>query len=191
MSLYIGEDKNKSWEELCWSIERLPDTWSSARLLSFAIRFCEREDQDYVSWLAKCALHFAHNQPEKKEEVVKSLTDEQILDQFDKFSSLPTNWDGYGAEPPNEKALENARKVVAVLEAENFLPQQLAADADGGICIMFFREGKYADFSCDNEGGVLIVTKYLHAKDSKLFIDEINIKGISKATKILKAHLSE
>jgi hypothetical protein len=61
VSLYIGEDKNKSWEDLLYSIDRLPATWESAKLIAFAINLCGSEDKGlaYTRWLAMCALKLA------------------------------------------------------------------------------------------------------------------------------------
>jgi len=61
MSLYIGDDKNKSWEELLWSLKTMDDTWGNAKLIAFAIDLCSAGHAPgyYVAWLAKCALHLS------------------------------------------------------------------------------------------------------------------------------------
>jgi hypothetical protein len=55
MSLYIGEEKHKSSEDLLWTVEDMEDTWENAELISFAIHLCEpTSPSDYTAWLAKC-----------------------------------------------------------------------------------------------------------------------------------------
>jgi len=58
MSLYVGDDKNKCWEDLLDSLSRFEDKWGDAKLITFAVQVCDKnKDGSYVAWLAKCALH--------------------------------------------------------------------------------------------------------------------------------------
>ena len=86
MSLYIGEDKNKSWEDLRLSIERLDDTWESAKLIAFSIGVCSKGDSHYTEWLAKCALHLASRVAQVKKER------DAAIRRFETYAKNDSHW---------------------------------------------------------------------------------------------------
>ena len=78
--------------------------------------------------------------------------------QFDHLRGLPDNWDGYGAERPNNWALTKGHEVIEVFMELDLHPSAIAPCANGGIEICFRRHGKFADFQCCNSGSLLGLT---------------------------------
>lgn len=74
------------------------------------------------------------------------------------LENLATNWDSYGANPPNSIALFWARESLTVLSEMNFPPTQITPSVEEGVGICFIRGKKYADIECFNSGEILAVT---------------------------------
>jgi len=68
--------------------------------------------------------------------------------------ALEPNWDTYGADPPNEKARELARSILASLEANSFPPTRLMPSVEGGIGISFVAQDNRADIEVYNTGEI-------------------------------------
>ena len=60
---------------------------------------------------------------------------EQYLDRFSEISSLPRNWDSYGAEPVNRRTLVYAVKVFLTLMEGRTIEPFITPTPDGGISI--------------------------------------------------------
>ncbi len=74
------------------------------------------------------------------------------------LSSLPTNWDSYGAEPPNDIALNWTKEILSILFKIEFPPTRITPSVENGVGISFICDNKYADIECFNEGEILAVT---------------------------------
>lgn len=81
------------------------------------------------------------------------------LARLDSFRELQRDWDSYGAEPPSDAAINNARRIVRVLwEYEGGSRIRLSPSVEGGVGIIFSSTGKkYADIECFNDGDILAV----------------------------------
>jgi hypothetical protein len=71
------------------------------------------------------------------------------------LEKLSEGWDSYGAPTPNQASIQNALRVVSLLEAEGVAPTEILPSAEGGIGICFLRDDRYADIECSNEGDFL------------------------------------
>jgi len=74
-----------------------------------------------------------------------------------RLEGIGDNGDTYGAEAPDQIAIEFARLVLTILSEYEFLePASITAAAEGGICISFSSAGgEYADIECFNTGEIL------------------------------------
>ena len=82
------------------------------------------------------------------------------LERLDSFRALPRGWDSYEAEPPNEVALANARRLLRVAwEYEGGAKLRLSPSVEGGVGVIFGADAKkYADIECFNDGEILAIT---------------------------------
>ena len=80
------------------------------------------------------------------------------LKELDRLRTLPSNWDSYGAAPPNAGALSALTLVLGQVIRLGLKPTRIAPSAEGGAAVCFVRDGKYADIECFNSGEVLAVT---------------------------------
>lgn len=78
--------------------------------------------------------------------------------QLEKMRDLQHNWDSYGAERPNEKALYWSDTVLKVLFHANFVPDKVSPSVENGVGISFVNGRRYADIECFNDGTILAVT---------------------------------
>lgn len=72
---------------------------------------------------------------------------------------LASNWNGYGAEAPNEVALEAATLILTELGMVNLQPSRILPSAAGGVSICFFQSKKYAELECYNTGESVAIIK--------------------------------
>ena len=77
---------------------------------------------------------------------------------LEELGNLPTNWDSYGANPPNSTALVWGRTVLEVLLNMNFPPTRILPSVEEGVGICFISGKKYADIECFNTGEIVAVT---------------------------------
>jgi len=86
------------------------------------------------------------------EPIYKLLNDADWTTEFSKklrdLSTLPSNWDSYGAEPPNKVALFWAFEILDVLSRKGFSPTTVTPSVENGIGISFIYHNKYADIEC-------------------------------------------
>lgn len=76
---------------------------------------------------------------------------------LDSYLSLQKNWDSYGAEPPNEVAVENAK---AHLEKLRSMPSFfMTPTAIGGVGFGYSNADhtRYCSLEFDNEGGIMAI----------------------------------
>jgi hypothetical protein len=81
----------------------------------------------------------------------------ELWDDVDHMSTLHTDWNGYGSEPPNDVARDVAQQIL--MSATNLIvPNRVAASAQGGVGICFYQGSRYADIECLNTGEILATT---------------------------------
>jgi hypothetical protein len=97
-------------------------------------------------------------------EALPVLTDQERVAQWEKlesFRNLQHGWDSYEAEPPNEVAMANARRVLHILWSSGTVPpiRTISPSVEGGIGIVFAgSHNRYADIECFNDGDILAIT---------------------------------
>ena len=87
-------------------------------------------------------LHTIHISPEDKRKVANRLTLEvtgknlsRIFERLDYLSTLPTNWDGYGALRISRKVIDNIRKVLLISEDEDWENWLIGAESNATIAL--------------------------------------------------------
>lgn len=82
------------------------------------------------------------------------------------FQDLKPEWDSYGAEPPAEVAINNAKRVLRILWEEGVgATIKISPSVEGGAGIVFRGAGKkYADIECFNDGEILAITSEPNAE---------------------------
>jgi hypothetical protein len=70
---------------------------------------------------------------------------------------LNVGWDGDRAPPPQNFAVQNARRVLLALQDQALLPSKLNPTVVGGIGITIKRCDKKAYIECSNKGSVLLL----------------------------------
>jgi hypothetical protein len=91
-----------------------------------------------------------------------------------KLSTLEHNWDSYGAEPPNEFALQWASITLDILEELGREPNALVPSVENGIGICFINGDKFADIEFFNEGEILATTFQKKLSLDNLSLDNSN-----------------
>lgn len=81
------------------------------------------------------------------------------VDELDKLSALPDDWNSYGAHAPNEIAIQKATLFLDELKAKNLEPSRILASAANGVSLCFFRPKRYAEIECYNTGETVAVIK--------------------------------
>ena len=85
-------------------------------------------------------------------------------EQMAQLAAVKDDFDGYGAEAPNDVAMRRMRDVLYWLEQADFPPDRVAPSTDAGVCFSWARGcfswrrgGRYADIECFNTGEALAV----------------------------------
>ena len=79
-------------------------------------------------------------------------------DGLDSLRDIPANWDGDGAETPNDTAITNTRRALDIFQRMNFRPDRIAPSAEGGVMLSFYVGKRYGDIEIFNTGEILAVT---------------------------------
>jgi hypothetical protein len=88
----------------------------------------------------------------------RSLPFELAQHRLRELSTLGPNWDSYGAETPNEAAVNTATMILGLLKSMYVPPTRVVASSEGGVGICFVHEDSYADFECFNDGEIVAVS---------------------------------
>jgi hypothetical protein len=81
-----------------------------------------------------------------------------LFNRLEKMRSLRDDWNSYGAEAPNPRAIFYAQEILSSLMHRNLLPDRVNPSAENGITFSFRRGERYADIECFNSGEILAVT---------------------------------
>jgi len=74
--------------------------------------------------------------------------------QLSNMKGANADWKAQNIEAPNELAKQLAWQILTVADVLGFVPQYVAASADGGVAICFSTGEVYADVECFNTGEV-------------------------------------
>jgi len=133
--------------------------WSNARLNNDITRgIADYSYKNFAQVSYRCVSSLPSDFISKGDKV-KSSWHDKALGKLDELSSLTTNWNGYGAEPPNSAALNLARTVIKDLKINNLEPDRILSSAVGGISLCFFMQKKYGEIECYNTGEVVAIIK--------------------------------
>ena len=80
-----------------------------------------------------------------------------LLHKLHAFLDLQEGWNGYGAPPPNVKAVCSAATAFIVLQALQSLPDRLAPSAVGGVGITYRNGKRKAYLECYNNGKIVLL----------------------------------
>lgn len=81
----------------------------------------------------------------------------ELENRLDLLSTLNSNWDTYGSEPPSKQSIIAATAIAKAFIDFGLIPDAVGPSAEGGIAICFVRNQKYADIECFNTGETLAV----------------------------------
>jgi hypothetical protein len=110
----------------------------------------------------------------------------ELYEQLDRMADLPEDWDTYGASPPNESSLSDARSILALFEKGCLTPTKVVPSGEGGVGIVFVRGEKYADVECLNDGDVL-AAKYKGEAEPEVW----EVKAPSEVVDCVRRHLQD
>lgn len=93
------------------------------------------------------------DQVDSKSSKIKALKDE-----LQHLKVLPSNWNSYGAEVPNNVAIKNAEIILDFLfdRGMELFPKRIVPSAEGGVAFAYIDGSKYADIECFNEGKIFV-----------------------------------
>ena len=80
------------------------------------------------------------------------------LQALQSLAALESDWDTYGAEPPNSTALRPARDALRRLHQVACLPDTIVPSVEGGVAFSFVHGRKHADIEFTNDGEVFVIT---------------------------------
>lgn len=70
-------------------------------------------------------------------------------------------------EAPNERARQNAKRLIELFDLLSWRPNQVVHSAEGGFAFIFEANGRYADIECLNDGSVMAgLTDFGDANDA-------------------------
>ena len=76
------------------------------------------------------------------------------------LESLGDGWNRYDSESPNADSCRNTQLILQILADRGLQPTRVDPSAEGGICISFFEEDRYADIECFNTGEILAAIRF-------------------------------
>ena len=94
------------------------------------------------------------------------------------LASLKSNWDSYGALSPDSIAVENAARILKLMQPVDLERASIVPSAEGGIAFCFKRGDRYADIETSNDGAILGV-RYVGMETPLL----INVDGSEDSIK--------
>ena len=80
------------------------------------------------------------------------------LQALQSLAELKSDWDTYGAEPPNNTALRLAREALGRLHQAACLPDTIVPSVEAGVAFSFVNGRKHADIEFTNDGEVFVIT---------------------------------
>lgn len=71
------------------------------------------------------------------------------------LASLKSNWDSYGAPSPDNIAVENAIRILKLMQPIDLERANIVPSAEGGLAFCFKSGDRYADIETSNDGAIL------------------------------------
>ncbi|WP_417215898.1 hypothetical protein [Alcanivorax sp.] len=118
-----------------------------------------------------CHVFFIGEQGNSTSARIDTIASEPLLKRIASFKHLQPNWEGYEGTPPSHGAIEDAITFVKTLE-NSTLPTRIGVSNDGEICLIWEREGLFADLGMTGDGHYSYFIKY---KNDKFYGDEISL----------------
>lgn len=84
---------------------------------------------------------------------------EKIMSKLVELGALEDNWDGYGADAPNKRALLKAGLGLAYSDGLGLPLARITPSAEGGVALCYFASFGYAIIEFYNDGEVAAMTK--------------------------------
>lgn len=81
-----------------------------------------------------------------------------LFHRLEGMRSLKNNWDSYGAQAPNARAIFYAQEILSSLAHRNLLPDRVNPSVEDGVTFSYRRGEHYADIEFFNSGEVLAAT---------------------------------
>ena len=82
---------------------------------------------------------YADQNCEENKQSIEQDSFEEYKNTLSAFATLQDNWDSYGAEAPNSKALDVAEKILKFFKVADFPPTKIVPSVEGGISFLFIR----------------------------------------------------
>lgn len=119
----------------------------------------------------------------------RGLSFKRFYDRLDTLTKLPTNWNTYGAEPPNKEASFWARRVLHALSQINLSPLRVGPSSDEGIALAFRSGNKRASIECLNNGDIVAVIAEQDMPPKVWFVSP-DEKEIARETSLIQKFLT-
>ena len=87
---------------------------------------------------------------------------------LEQLGTLSDDWDSYGAEAPNQHAINIAKHFVEKLSSSGLFPDRIVPSVEGGIGLVFLKGSSYIDLEIFNDGDVLLGESHLE-RDSYVY----------------------
>lgn len=83
-----------------------------------------------------------------------------MLGQVVRLAQLQHGWDSYGSPSPSPESVAIAAVIVTASFDANLPPTAVVPSAEGGVGIVYRRDGKHADIECFNDGEIVALTAH-------------------------------
>ncbi|MBV9215792.1 MAG: hypothetical protein JO053_06405 [Acidobacteria bacterium] len=105
------------------------------------------------------------------------------------LSILGTNWDSYGGAAPSHRSVQNASRILDLLQSLDFAPARVLPSAEGGVGVCFVSRERYADIECSNDGEILGVY-YVGMQMPRLLEVDGTDESITAALERIREHIT-
>lgn len=112
-----------------------------------------------------------------------------MLAKIKELADLEDGWDSYNSAPaPDKISIDNAYKVVRILEEMKFPSEKILPSIDGGIVFTFYKNKRYADIECFNSD---IIAAIMSDHNSEDRIPAWEVADIRQTVERIKAFINE
>jgi hypothetical protein len=104
------------------------------------------------------------------------------------LAGLKSNWDSYGAPSPDTVAIENAVRILELMQPDDLDVVSIVPSAEGGIGFCFKRKDRYADIETSN-GGAILGVRYVGMETPVLIDVDGSDNSIKTALDQIRNHI--